>query len=296
MHVSTPTKILIALVALVSASSARAELAVVGRGPVYADAKGITFKAPEGVACSGSTVVVADTGNGRLVSFEWKDGFVSGGNELKVPQVTYPVRVELDGKGDILVLDRKARRIARLDPKGAFQGWLDPKGATGVVPVAFKLDASGNAYVVDGVTNDVLVLDPSGAVTRKIAPPKGKIFTDVAVDGAGTVFALDAGAAEVWFVEKGGSELKPLTKTMKDLMSFPAYLTTDGKGTLFVVDQNGNGIVLLGIDGSFLGRRLVIGWAEGAVYYPAEICFNPGGDMLLADRGNNRVQLFSVTR
>lgn len=294
---STPTRILVALAALISAASARADLAVVSRGPVYADAKGVALKAPEGVACSGSAVVVADTGNGRLVSFDWKDGAVNGGTELKPAQVTYPVRVQLDSKGNILVLDRKAKRIARLDPKGAFLGWLDPKGATGAIPVAFKLDASDNAYVIDAAANEVLVLDPSGTVTRRIRLPKdGKIFTDVAVDGAGTLYALDAVGAGVWSVEKGGAELKPLTKSMKDMMSFPAYLTTDGKGTLIVVDQNGNGLVLLGIDGSYLGRRLAIGWGEGTVYYPSQICVAESGDMVLADRGNNRVQLFALTR
>lgn len=294
---STPTKYVIALAALLSAASARADLAVSARGPVYADAKGVAFKAPEGVGCSATSVVVADTGNGRLVSFDWKDGSVNGGTELKLPQVTYPVRVQLDGKGNILVLDRKAKRIARLDPKGAFQGWLDPKGASGVIPVAFKLDASDNVYLIDGAASEVLVLDPSGTVTRKIALPKdGKVFTDLAVDGAGTLYALDAVGAMVWSVERGGSELKPLSKGLKDSMSFPTYLTTDGKGTLFVVDQNGNGLVLVGVDGSYLGRRLAIGWGEGTVYYPAQLCIGDTGDMVLADRGNNRVQMFALTR
>jgi sugar lactone lactonase YvrE len=294
--VSTSTKLLSSIAALAFAVAARADLAVVPRGPLYADSKGVALKAPEGVGCSSTALVVADTGNGRLVSFDWKDGAVSGGTELKPPQLTYPVRVQVDAKGNMLVLDRKAKRIARLDPKGSFQGWLDPKGAAGVVPVAFKLDSSDNVYLVDVAGSVVLQLDPSGAVARKLEIPKGAIFTDVTVDAAGTLYAVDAAGGLVWSVEKGGAAFKQLSKPLMEMMSFPGYITTDGKGALFIVDQNGSGLVLLGIDGSYLGRRLAIGWADGTVYYPSQICLTEGGEMVLADRGNNRVQTFSVTR
>ncbi len=293
---STSTKFLASLAACALAATARADLALVPRGPLYADAKGMALKAPEGVGCSSSALVVADTGNGRLVLFDWKDGAVSGGSELKLPQLTYPVRVQLDAKGNMLVLDRKAKRIARLDPKGAFQGWIDPKGVTGVVPVAFKLDAANNVYLVDVAGGAVLELDPSGTVTRKVEVPKGAIVTDVTVDGAGTLYAVDAAGGLVWSVEKGGTAFKQLSKSLKEMMSFPGYITTDGKGALYIVDQNGNGLVLLGIDGSYLGRRLTIGWSEGTVYYPSQICLTEAGELVLADRGNNRVQTFSVTR
>jgi hypothetical protein len=290
-------KNILALVLLAAASTARADLALVSRGPVYADTKNGPLKAPEGVACADGALVVADTGNGRLVSYDWKDGVVSGGAEIKLAQVTYPVRVQLDGKGNILVLDRKAKRIARLDRKGAFQGWVDVKGESGVVPAAFKLDAADGLYVLDLTSNAVLALDPAGALVRKVELPKrGALFVDLAVDAAGTIYALDALGSEVWSVAKGGAEFKPLSKGLKDSMSFPSYLTSDGKGTLLVVDQNGNGIVLLGIDGSYLGRRLSIGWSEGAVYYPTQLCLTQGGELAVADRGNNRLDLFTVTR
>jgi hypothetical protein len=70
----------------------------------------------------------------------------------------------------------------------------------------------------------------------------------------------------------------------------------DNRGKLFVVDQNGNAVVRLGTDGSFQGRDLAIGWHDGAVYYPAQLCINKGGDVFLADRANNRVQIFALPR
>jgi hypothetical protein len=61
-----------------------------------------------------------------------------------------------------------------------------------------------------------------------------------------------------------------------------------------VVDQNGSGVVLLGRDGSFKGRKLKMGWKEGELRYPSDICLDDKGDVFIADRGNNRVQIFKV--
>jgi hypothetical protein len=36
-----------------------------------------------------------------------------------------------------------------------------------------------------------------------------------------------------------------------------------------------------------------MGWSEGKVYYPAQMCVNAEGLAVIADRNNNRVQVFS---
>ena len=74
------------------------------------------------------------------------------------------------------------------------------------------------------------------------------------------------------------------------------YITMDSRGELLVVDQNGGGIIVIGQDGSFQGRQLSMGWSEGLLYYPAQMCLGPKGLVFIADRGNSRVQAFAVTR
>ncbi|HUK66596.1 MAG TPA: NHL repeat-containing protein [Anaeromyxobacteraceae bacterium] len=287
----------VALCAVSMAMAARAGLTLTPGDPLYADAKGAALKEPEGVGCSESALVVADTGHGRLVAYEWKDGTLSGGTELKVSQVTYPVRVQLGAGGDIFVLDRKARRVAKLNHSGQFVGWVEPKNASGVIAGAFRVGPEDHLYLLDIAENAVVVLDANATVTRKLELPRGKgLFTDISVDGAGTIYALDSVGATVWSADKSASAFKPFTKSLKEAMSFPSYITPDGKGTLFVVDQNGNGIVLVGPDGTYLGRRLAIGWNTGLVYYPTQVCFLGTGALALADRSNNRIQVFVVTR
>jgi hypothetical protein len=260
----------------------------------YADEKNVALKAPEGVACREGVAVVSDTGNRRLLRFTITNGALVGATEVKVAQVPSPGRVQLDSKGNILVLDQKSRKIARLDPKGAFVSFVEPRGAKGgpVVPEAFKLDASDALFVLDGAGKRVLALDGSGTVTREVAlPASDGVFTDFAVEAGGRLYAVDGVNATVWAADAGATEFKPLSKSLKDNMNFPAYVQARS-GALLVLDQYGHGLVTVGTDGTYRGRQLGMGWGEGLVYYPAQLCANET-ELLVADRYNNRVQVFA---
>jgi hypothetical protein len=96
----------------------------------------------------------------------------------------------------------------------------------------------------------------------------------------------------IWVAEGNATEFKPLSRSLKEYMNFPAYLAM-GDNALIVVDQYGHGVVHVGRDGVYRGRQLGMGWADGAVYYPSQLCRTSLGDLMLADRNNNRVQVFS---
>jgi sugar lactone lactonase YvrE len=266
---------------------------------IHVDAADVPLRGPEGVACDDrGALVVADTGNARLLTFSWKDGMLDGGAQVRLAQLTYPVRVQIDSKGFVLALDRRGRRIVRVDAAGRFAGWVEPQGASSpVTPAAFKLDAGDNLYVLDVAAGRVLVVAPDGRVTRELPLPKGaRGITDVAVDATGRIYVVDAVAAVVFAAEPSGASFRPLSGSLKEMISFPTYLTADNRGKLYVVDQNGNAIVRLGIDGSFQGRDLAMGWSDGAVYYPGQLCISAAGDVFVADRNNNRVQIFALPR
>jgi hypothetical protein len=263
---------------------------------IYTDAKDVALKSPEGVACTESSFVVADTGNRRLLTYSLRDGIIGPTGEVKLAQLPSPVRVQVDGKGNVLVLDGKSHRIVRVDAKGGFGGVLAFKGGPAAPVVAsFKLDSADGIYALDIASGKVLVADASGAVSRELELPRGTTFTDIAVDGGGTIYGVDGVNASVWSAERGGTAFRQLGKSLRDRMSFAGYVLAH-QGKLYIVDQNGMGIVVLGGDGSYLGRQLSIGWADGFVYYPAQLCINEKGEALLADRANNRVQLFTMVQ
>ncbi len=267
---------------------------------IYTDASEGPLKAPEGVACTDSGhLVVGDTGNGRLVLYTYQEGRLRGGTEAKLVQLTAPTRVQIAANGDVLALDWKTRKVVRLAADGSYGGTIEPKGMKGspvVTPASFKLDASGNVVLLDGKERRVLVLERSGAVKAEVQLPKESgLVSDIAVDLSGTLYAIDPVNAVVWTAEKGAPVFKALTPSMKDRMSFPSYITVS-KGKVFVVDQNGNGIVVLGLDGSYQGRQLSIGWSDGLVNYPAQLCLTDAGFVFVADRFNNRIQVFSIAK
>jgi sugar lactone lactonase YvrE len=290
----------VALFALLFAPEARAgAMALRPARSLYMDSKEGPLKRPEGVACSavedGFNVVVADTGNHRILRYKLaKDGTVNAVSEARLDQLPVPVRLQLDSQGNAVVLDARTRRLVRVGTGGEFRGFVDPKNASAPAAVriaSFKLDASDNAVVLDLAGPRVLQLDASGNITRQVPLPPGLVFTDVAVDKAGVWYAVDAKESAIWVADSTAKEFKRLTPAMKSNMSFPVYVAVD-RAALLVVDQNGAGLAQIGIDGAYQGRAFAFGVGEGMLGYPSQACVTAAGETFVADRANNRIQLF----
>jgi len=268
---------------------------------IYLDEKDASLRQPEGVACNDkSTLIVGDTGNGRLLRYTVEGRDVRPAGEIRAPEVTYPIRVQMNSKAEVFALDGKQRRIARFGPGGEFKGYLrleDIPSPGNVVARSFKIDRNDSIYILDIFSARVLVLGPEGKYQRHLEFPKEfGFFSDLAVDFKGTIFLVDSIKATVFAAAKDAKGFSPLTKSLREHLSFPTYITTDGRGILYLVDENGAGVVTLGQDGSFLGRQLAMGWGEGLLYYPSQMCMNEKGEVFIADRGNSRVQIFSILK
>ncbi len=268
---------------------------------VYFDDKGGGLKQPEGVACDDKSVlVVGDTGNDRLLRYTLEEKNLKAGTEIKIPQLSTPIRVQMNSKGEIFALDGKRRRVVRLSLDGSFKGYVDPEGVpapSAFVPRSVKIDANNNIYLLDIFSARVLVLDPEGKYQRQIPFPKEYgFFSDLAIDPKGSVLLVDCVKAMVFSAAKDSNSFSPLTKNLREYLDFPTSITTDSRGIIYVVDEDGGGIVILGQDGSFLGRQLSMGWNEGLLYYPTQMCVNEKGEIFIADRGNSRVQIFSIVK
>ncbi len=265
---------------------------------ILQDDKEGQLRQPEGVACNDKgIVIVADTANGRLLRYTYQDRTLKGGTEIKVPQIAYPVRIQMNSKGDIYALDGKTHAIVHLNPEGAFIDSIEPKGVTDpakFVTKSFKIAASDNIYLLDIFGERVLQLDPAGKLLNKIPFPKGYGFiSDLAVTLGGDILLLDSVNSVIYSAKKEKPVFAPLTKSMRDYMNFASYITMGASGgQIYLLDQDGGAIVSVGPDGSFQGRQLSLGWKPGYLYYPSQLCIARNSDFFIADRNNSRVQIF----
>ena len=255
------------------------------------------LKQPEGIACDDrGLIVVADTGNGRILRYRFQDKTISDDlPAIQLPELTLPTRVQLNSKGEIFVLDRKTRRIVRLTPQGAFHSYLEPAGlpSSTVVPRSFFIDRNDLIYVLDIFSERVLVLSPEGQYrAQKKFPKEGGFFSDLTVDFKETHFLIDSVNATVLTAGKDAAAFLPLTQNLKEYMRFPTAITTDNRGRIYLVDRNGSRIIILGSDGSLLERLSAMGWKEGLLNYPSQLCINSRGEIFIADTNNNRIQIF----
>ncbi|MGZ3536204.1 MAG: NHL repeat-containing protein [Thermodesulfobacteriota bacterium] len=267
---------------------------------VYFDDKGGGLKQPEAVASGEKSVlVVGDTANDRLVQYTFQDKNLAGGSQIKIPQLSNPIRVQVNSKREIFALDGKKRRIVRLSPEGTFKNYVDPEGIpspSAFVSRSFKIDRSDNIYILDIFTGRVLVLNPEGKYQKQIPFPKEYgFFSDLSVDSKGNILLLDCVKAMVFSAPKDANSFSPLTKSLREYLDFPTSLS-ESRGTIYVVDEDGGGIVILGADGTFVGRQLSKGWNEGLLYFPSQISVNEKGEIFIADRGNSRVQIFTLMK
>ena len=266
-------------------------------GSLYADAQGLGLRMPQGVACQESWLVVADTGNGRLLRYALTDDASKYKvTVLKPPGMDYPQRIRLNRQGEIYVLDGKLRRIMHLSPEGKHIGFIEPVGLPSPAQVSirsFEIDQRGEFYFLDILSKRVLVCNPRGEFRKQILFPETYgFFSDLAVDVRENIFLVDSVNAQVFAATSGATQFSPLSGKLKEYVRFPTSLSLDQQGRIYLVDQNGSKIVVLARDGSYVGKLSALGWKEGLLNHPSQICLNELGRLFVADTSNNRIQIF----
>lgn len=264
---------------------------------IHADGEGRGMVEPRGVACDAQSVVVADTANGRILLYDVAQGVVSYRAQIAAPQVPVPLALGLLPDGDLLALDGRSRRLARLTRTGEFRGYLEPQGIDpgSFTPYGLAVGRDGRIHVLDIRGARVLVLDPSGAALRSIAFATDARFpSGVAVGGRGDVYVVDSVARRVDVARAGDAVFSHLTPSLAEDVDFPTAIVVDDEDRLLVLDENGGGVVILARDGSFRGRPLGMGWKEGFLRYPVAACVGARGELFIAERGSNRVQMFLI--
>jgi len=267
---------------------------------IYRDMEGRGLNRPQGVTCNntGSEIVVADSGNDRLVRYSFENDTLSGGATIRPEGLSNPLTVRLNSKGEILVLDGQHLALMRLDPEGKAAVSIEPKGIPApsrVVPKSVAVDGDDRIYVLDIAGWRVIQLEPGGSFLKSFPIPAKVGFPgDLTVDPLGRILILDSGGGAVYAIQKETGDSTLLNGNLETYINWPKGITTDSRGIIYISDQHGGALSVLGQDGVFQGSHLGPGWKESLLEYPSQVCINGKGELFVADRENSRVQVFRL--
>ncbi len=139
--------------------------------------KGGGMKQPEGVACGEKDLSDRWRYRKTIVfsGIPSRKRSLKAGTEIKIPQLSNPIRLQINSKGEIFALDGKKRRIIRLNPDGTFKGYVDAEGIPSpstFVPRSFKIDRNNNIYILDIFSGRVLVLNSGRQIPKTDSIPE----------------------------------------------------------------------------------------------------------------------------
>lgn len=172
--------------------------------------------------------------------------------------------------------------------------------ATGV-----DVDAHDNVYVLHrNESMPIMVFDRNGKFLRAWGQGLFKTTHFLRVDRSGSVWVTDRGDMQAFKFDLNGKPLMTLGKkgitgdnTSHDTFNGMADLAVAKNGDLFIADGEGPNtrVVRFAKDGSFMKWWGGKGVDPGQFNVPHSIAIDSKGLVYVADRSNNRIQIFDQT-
>jgi len=234
-------------------------------------------------------------------------------------QFNGPVGQMVDGSGNVWVADSANNRIEKFGRKGEFLFQFGTKGSSAgqmLEPTGVALSPNGTLWIADSGNGRIEQFTQQGAYLQQMgAGPEGMFGKDflgkpvgIAVDPQGDIWVSDSRDQNVdHFQEKEGIEGHyrgsfngPGGLPGENEFAGVAGVATDQEGDVFVVDSVNNWLceskeeVILGVPirKTYL-RAGAAGSGVGQLNAPYGVAVKPSGNVLVAEKGNNRVQQFS---
>lgn len=240
---------------------------------------------------------IADSGNGRLVSFDSEFKSLS---ELTDEDMALPISLVRNKEGNFFILDSGKGKIIFIDLEKKvvvvkpFPLSGVPPGKEQFVPGRMAIDTANRLYIIDKLNRRLIVVEQTGAFVREITvKDKGFFgFADVRVDDKGEIYAIDAIAGVVYIFDDKGSIVSRFgsRENKEDNFRFPTSLAVDKNGLIYITDQHAGRILVFDKKGVFQHAISRPGMKEGELSYPSYIFIDKEGRIYTID--GNRIQVF----
>lgn len=238
---------------------------------------------------------IADSGNGRLVSFDSEFKSLS---ELTNEAMALPISLVKNKEGNFFILDSGKGKIIFIDLEKkvvkSFSQSSVPPGKEQFIPGRMAIDTANRLYIIDKLNRRLIVVEQTGAFVREITvKDKGFFgFADVRVDDKGEIYAIDAIAGVVYIFDDKGSIISRFgsRENKEDNFRFPTSLAVDKNGLIYITDQHAGRILVFDKKGVFQHAISRPGMKEGELSYPSYIFIDKEGRIYTID--GNRIQVF----
>ena len=199
----------------------------------------------------------------------------SAPNFLKLPPNLYMgegIGVARNSKGHVFTYTRSGlTRLFEFDEKGAFVREISPGNYAFEMAHAVRVDAQDNIWIVDEGTNMIVKFTPEGR-TALILGRRPDPF-----DGVPTaaVFSVNPNPAQPYRFDR------------------PTDIAWDSAGNIFIADGYGNSrVAKYDKTGRFIKGNGTRGSGPNQLNTPHSIQVDAQGNVYVADRGNQRIQVY----
>jgi DNA-binding beta-propeller fold protein YncE len=217
-------------------------------------------------------------------------------------QFKRPLGMDTDSSGNVWVVDRENNRLQKFNSEGEYLTQIGTKGsALGQFndPRGVAIDAEGNLWVTEAGNQRIQKLSPGGPGLLQIKEsllgnPWLSTPSGITIGGDGNIYITDQGKQNV-------QKYSPTPDQFgnRHLISWSGYLNptqmaTDPQGDVWFVEFQEAGVYEVGSNYLVPEKRFgTKGSGIGQLLEPYGIAIKPSGNILITERGNNRVEQFS---
>jgi DNA-binding beta-propeller fold protein YncE len=262
---------------------------------------------PYGVAAFQGRIYVSDTGLHSVMVFDIPNQRFFKIGEEGDGALTMPLGLDVDAKGDLYVVDAKAKHVVVFNKDGKYQRTLG-EDAKMFRPTGIAVDAEGaRMYIVDtgAVTNEthrVMVLDAQSGKhlfdigKRGTAKGEFNLPRDVTIGKDGLLYVVDGGNFRVQTFKPDGTFVRAFGSIGRRAGQFsrPKEVGADADGNVYVVDSAFGNFQIFNPEGELL---LAVGSrseADGMAKYmlPSGIAIDGDGRVYMVDQYFRKVDVY----
>lgn len=230
---------------------------------------------------------VVDSGNDRLLSYDRNGELL---NVLKAGgELTLPYDLVRTSDGMLWVVELKKNSLTSINLKDRSVTPMQLFNQQERIYPDRVEQQDDSFYIIDRNDGRIFKFNRNLEVTQLFNNPdyKGSFVDFKLTDNA--LWALDLQEKRIIQFALDGTVTSMFSVEATD---FPTSLAIGPAGLIYVLDRHQGNIAVFHPDGHFKYRFLERGQAQGQLYFPMEIHFDPWGRLCVVEEGNSRVEIF----